>query len=142
MSNERYKTTADEFVRQVINTGDMNRASEYFADDYIEHDPPPGYPVGLTGLKQFFTDFHTAFPDLHFTVDDTIAEGDKVVARVTGHGTMKGPFMGMPPSGKSAEWTEIHVTRVGPNGKYVEHWANVDQANMLMQLGFMPSPNA
>lgn len=142
MSTERNKAAADDLVQQLINSGSVNRAGEYFADNYIEHDPPPGYPAGLAGLKQFLTDFRAAFPDLQYTVEDTLAENDKVVQRVTGHGTMKGALMGMPPSGKSATWTELHISRVGPNGKIVEHWANVDQAAMLMQLGFMPGPQA
>ncbi len=141
MSVDQNKARADRFVREVVN-GDISRAGEYFTDNYIEHSPPPGYPGGLAGLKQFFTDFHTAFPDLHYIVEDTLAEDDKVVQRVTGKGTMKGTFQGMPPSGKSAAWTELHITRVDANGRFVEHWANVDQTNMLMQLGFMPPPNA
>ncbi len=142
MSTDQNKAAADDFVKRVINTGDLSRASAYFTENYIEHSAPPGYPAGLAGLKQFFTDFRSAFPDLSYTIDDTLAEGDKVVQRVTGHGTMHGPFQGMPPSGKSADWTEIHVTRVDSNGKFVEHWANVDQASLMMQLGFMPTPNA
>ncbi len=142
MSTDRNKATADSFVTQVVNADNIDRADEYFTDDYIEHDPPPGYPAGLAGLKQFLSDLHRAFPDLYYTIEDTIAEDDKVVARLTGRGTMKDAFQGMPPSGKSATWTELHVTRVGPSGKFVEHWANVDQAGMLMQLGFMPTPNA
>ena len=142
MSTDQNKANVDRLVRQVINTGDFARASDYFDNNYIEHAAPPGYPAGLPGLKQFFTDFRAAFPDLNYTIDDTLAEGDRVVQRLTGHGTMKGAFLGMPPSGKSAVWTELHIGRVGSNGKLVEHWANVDQANMLMQLGFIPTPNA
>ena len=70
-------------------------------------------------------------------MDDTIAEGDRVVQRVTGHGTMKGDFMGMKASGKSATWMEIHIVRYA-NGKVCEHWAVTDQASMLAQLGFGP----
>jgi predicted ester cyclase len=66
------------------------------------------FQTGVAGLQQYFTLFRAAFPDLHYTVDDTVAEGDKVVQRVTGHGTMQGEFLGMLPTGKPATWTEIH----------------------------------
>jgi predicted ester cyclase len=82
---------------------------------------------------------HKAFPDLHATVDDVIAEGDKVVQRTTSHGTMKGEFAGMPPSGKSATWQQVHITRFA-NGITVEHWAVIDQLSMLQQLGFAEAP--
>lgn len=141
MSIDQNKATADRFLKEVVNGGNINRADEFFVDNYVEHSAPPGYPAGLAGLKQFITDFRNAFPDLNYTIDDTLAEDDKVVQRLTGYGTMKGIFQGMPPSGKSATWTELHITRVDPNGKFVEHWANVDQATMLMELGFLPPPN-
>ena len=80
-----------------------------------------------------------AFPDLHYTVHDVIAEGDRVVQRATGRGTMKGEFQGMPPSGKSATWQEIHITRF-EGGKAVEHWGVIDQMAMLAQLGFVEAP--
>jgi predicted SnoaL-like aldol condensation-catalyzing enzyme len=130
VSIDQNKTSADRFVKEVVNTGSFARANEFFADNYVDHAAPPRVPPDLDGLKLFFSGFRTAFPDLHYTVDLTVAEGDLVVERLTGHGTMKGPFQGMPPSGKSATWAEIHTTRMGPNGKFVEHWANQDQHGM------------
>jgi Predicted ester cyclase len=90
-------------------------------------------------VKTFFAMLRGAFPDLHATVDDVIAEGDKVVQRTTAHGTMKGEFAGMPPSGKSATWQQIHILRFA-DGKEVEHWAVTDQLSMLQQLGFVEAP--
>ena len=80
-----------------------------------------------------------AFPDLHYTVDDVVAEGDKVVQRVTGSGTMHGPLFGMPATGRSASWSEIHVSRFD-GGKVVEHWSVTDQLGMLQQLGLTAAP--
>jgi predicted ester cyclase len=141
MSTEQNKTHANQFVEEVINAGQVERATAFFVTDYVDHAPvPPGFPTGVAGLQQYFTLFRAAFPDLHYTVDDTVAEGDKVVQRVTGHGTMHGEFLGMLPTGKPATWTEIHITRAGPDGKFVEHWANVDQVSMLQQLGVIPTP--
>ena len=91
------------------------------------------------GGQLLFTAFLAAFPDLKYTIEVTIAEGDYVAQRVTGTATMKGAFQGMPPSAKRATWTEMHIVRFA-NGKVVEHWANVDQIGMLTQLGFIQPP--
>ena len=80
-----------------------------------------------------------AFPDLHVKVEDQIAEGDRVVLRITSSGTMKGEFAGMPPSGKSATWAGVHIVRFA-TGKQVEHWGVNDQLSMLQQLGFAQAP--
>jgi steroid delta-isomerase-like uncharacterized protein len=90
-------------------------------------------------LKAFLTSYRAAFPDLHYTVNDEIAEGDRVVTRATAHGAMKGDFQGMPASGRSATWEEIHITRY-EDGKAVEHWGVADQMTMLAQLGFVEAP--
>lgn len=96
-------------------------------------------PPGIEGIKTYISMFRAAFPDLHYTIEDSIAEGDRVVQRTTAHGTMQGDFMGMSASGKSATWSEIHVTRYA-DGKALEHWAVVDQMGMLAQLGFAQTP--
>ena len=120
-----------------ISKGDLGAFDQVVAPDAVDHSLPPGMPATVQGTKMFVSAFRAAFPDLHYHVEDTIAEGDRVVQRVTGHGTMKGDFQGMPASGKSASWSEIHIVRFA-NGKIVEHWATVDQASMLAQLGFGP----
>jgi predicted ester cyclase len=97
-------------------------------------------PPTAQGQKAFVTMFRAAFPDLHYTIDDTVAEGDRLVQRTTAHGTMKGDFMGMPASGKEATWSEIHIVRFDADGKAVEHWGVVDQLGMLAQLGFAQAP--
>ena len=81
----------------------------------------------------------TAFPDLHFTVEDLIAEGDKVVARLTVRGTQQGAFMGIPPTGKHVTVTGIDINRLA-GGKSVEHWLNMDTLGLLQQLGVIPAP--
>jgi predicted ester cyclase len=94
-------------------------------------------PPTLESTKQFLIMFRAAFPDLTYTIDFSVAEGDKVMQRVTAHGTMNGDFMGMKATGKSATWTESHIVRFA-NGRLVEHWASLDQVGMLQQLGLMP----
>lgn len=123
---------------QIFNEGNLDAADRLFAADYIEHVPIlPGLPPGVAGLKVFATALRNAFPDLQYTVEDLIAEGDKVAVRASMRGTHKGEFMSIPPTGKQATWTEIHLCRFA-DGKVVEHWANGDQLGMLQQLGVVP----
>jgi steroid delta-isomerase-like uncharacterized protein len=127
------------FMEEVINKGNVAAIDQLAAPNFVDHSAPPGVPADREGAKIFVTAFRTAFPDLHYTLKDSIAEGDKVVQRATAHGTMKGDFQGMPASGKSATWEEIHITRFA-DGKAIEHWAVVDQLSMLAQLGFVDAP--
>jgi len=140
MSLEKNKTTALRIPLEVFNKGNVNVADEVMAADYIEHAPvPPGLPPGVAGFKLFIPAFRVAFPDFQFTVDDVIAEGDKVVVRLTAQGTQKGEFAGLPASGKQATWSEIHICDMA-NGKLVEHWVVQDRLGMMQQLGFIPVP--
>jgi hypothetical protein len=97
----------------------------------------PGAPTGLVGAKAVHQGLLTAFPDSHTTIDDLVAEGDRVVMRGTATGTHKGSFMGAPPTGKSFKVTTMSVFRIA-NGKIVEHWGVVDGTGVLQQLGLMP----
>ena len=142
MSTEENKAVARRIVEEVVNKGDFALADELFASNFVERvPPPPGVmaPPGVEGFKMLFGAFRAAFPDLHYHVEDQIAEGDRVVTRATAHGTMKGEFAGMPATGKHATWTEIHIGRYA-GGKLVEHWSNSDQLGMLQQLGLAPMP--
>jgi steroid delta-isomerase-like uncharacterized protein len=139
MGTQENKALASRFLEEVINRGNFSVVDELTGPNFVDHQAPPGVPSTPAGFKAFMTSFRAAFPDLHYTIDDSIAEGDRVVQRTTARGTMKGDFMGMPASGKSATWSEIHIIRF-ENGKSVEHWAVVDQLGMLAQLGFAQTP--
>lgn len=139
MSAEQNKAILRRFVEEVINQGNLALVDELAAPDTIDHALPLGLPPGPEGYKLFLGAFRQAFPDLHYHIDDQIAEGDRVAQRSTGRGTMKGEFQGMPPTGKHATWSEIHIVRFA-NGKIAEHWSNVDQLGMLQQLGLAPMP--
>ena len=78
------------------------------------------------------------FPDLHVTIEDMIAEGDKVVARLTASGTQQGAFLGIPSTGKHATISDIEVVRI-VNGKFVEIWVQADFLGLLQQLGVVPA---
>jgi predicted ester cyclase len=83
--------------------------------------------------------YHEAFPDIHVTIEDLIAEGDKVVARWTGGGTNTGEMMGMPPTGKAFKVTGVNTFRIS-GGKVVDTWVNFDTLGMMQQLGIVPTP--
>ncbi len=135
MSIEDDKAVAAAVVERVMNQGDLAAVDEYYAPGYVEHDAlPPAIPPGLEGIRQLSGMLRAAFPDLHYSVDDVMAEGDKVVQRVTGSGTMHGPLFGLPATGRSASWSEIHISRFD-GGKVAEHWSVTDQLGMLQQLG-------
>jgi steroid delta-isomerase-like uncharacterized protein len=99
----------------------------------------PGMPSGPEGSKMLVTAYRNAFPDLHFTIDEQIAEGNTVVTRWSAHGTHQGELAGLPATGKPATVVGLGVDRV-ENGKIVESWGLFDQFGMLQQLGVIPAP--
>ena len=136
MSTEQNKAVANR-VPLEFNKKNLAILDEVVAPNAVEHAAPPGMPPTIESTKQSVQALLAAFPDLKYSIDDAIAEGDKVVQRITAHGTMKGEFMGMPATGKQASWTEIHIVRL-TNGKIVEHWGIVDSLGMMEQLGVIP----
>lgn len=138
MSAEENKGIMRRIYEEVINQGNMDAADELIAADLVEHDPFPGYEPSLEGFKEGLAAFRGAFPDLHATVEDMIAEGDMVAARITMSGTHQGEFMGIPPSGKRVTISGIDLARF-EGGKGVEHWANQDDLGMMQQLGVVPA---
>ncbi len=139
MSIEENKALVQRFVEEVWNKGNLAAADEFLAANSVGHDPDaPGLAPGVEGFKQVFTMFRTAFPDLHVTVEDMIAEGDKVVSRTTARGTHKGELMGIAPTGKQVTVAEIRIHRIA-GGKIVEHWGIVDKLSLMQQLGVVPT---
>jgi steroid delta-isomerase-like uncharacterized protein len=139
MSTEQNKALARRFIEETISQGNMSVANEVVALDYVGHPTPPGVPPGREGLKQVVTMYRSAFPDMKTTIHDIIAEGDKVVIRMTHSATHKGEFMGIPPTGKSASFGEIAILRFA-DGKIVEYWGQTDSMGMMQQLGIIPAP--
>ncbi len=133
------KTKLDRIPLEIYNQGRLQLIDELYAPEYVERMPQPGMAPTREGFKQFVTSLRTAFPDLHYTIDDTIEVGDKFVTRLTASGTMRGEFAGMPATGKRATWTEIHIVRVA-NEHVVEHWGLVQELGMMVQLGVIPAP--
>jgi steroid delta-isomerase-like uncharacterized protein len=112
---------------------------ELYATDTIQHISTGQEILGIENYKQHVSEFSSAFPDLQFTIDDMIAEGDKVALRVTATGTNKGAFRGIPPTNKKVTLSMIQIDRVAV-GKFVEGWSRYDTLGLMQQLGLIPTP--
>jgi predicted ester cyclase len=123
--------------RELHNRNDLAALHEIVAADIISHNQLPGLPSGLEGGKMAHAGFLAAFPDGVTTTDDLIAEGDRVVERVTFTGTNTGSFLGAPPTGKPIRASSMSIFRIA-NGKIVEHWGENDVLSVMQQLGLMP----
>lgn len=121
-----------------VNMQNYDAFDEFVVEDYLDHDPIPGQVPGREPLKQAYRAFSEAFPDIWFTFEDLIAEGDMVVGRGVIEGTHKGAFLGIPPTNKKIHWTGTRMFRVR-DGKVSEGWINFDMLGMLQQLGVVPS---
>jgi steroid delta-isomerase-like uncharacterized protein len=140
MTVEEHKAVVRRYYEEVLNQGNMEVLEELATAEYVEHSPLPGQTSGLAGLRQRVGILRNAFRP-HFTIDDLIAEQDKVVVRWTNRGTHQGEFLGMPATGKSftISGIDIHMLR---GGKMAEHWDMVDQLGLLQQLGLIPQPDS
>jgi steroid delta-isomerase-like uncharacterized protein len=136
MSSEANKAIVVQLYEEVFNKGDLDLADKLVAPNAVTHDPQlsPFAPGGAPGLKAVVTMLRAAFPDDHHMIEDLIAEGDKVVARLTHSGTHQGTFLGLPPTGKHISTPSIHIFRFA-DGQLVEHWASRDDLGLLQQLG-------
>src|SRR5512134_1882367 len=140
MSIEQNKALVRQMVEEVFNRGNISLAGEFMAPDFVEREElPPGIPRDREGVKQLTTMLRSAFPDFKATIDDIVAEGDKVVIRQTWSGTQRGEFMGIPPTGRSVSFGVIDIIRIA-DGKFVEHWGQMDSMSLMQQLGAIPAP--
>lgn len=135
MSLEYNKAIVRAYIEQVWNQGNLQLVDELIVPDFIQH--AAGVPQGRQGVKQFFAMIHAAFPDIHNTIEDMLAEDDKVMWRSTITGTHQGPFRGIPPTGRSIRMTAMNILRV-QDGKFVENWGEQDNLGLMQQLGLLP----
>jgi steroid delta-isomerase-like uncharacterized protein len=119
---EANKALIRRIFEEVIPSGDTAAMRGLVAPEWFDHDPLPGQPAGVEGPEYVVSTMHTAHPDLRFTIEDLLAEGDRVVIRWTLHGTNTGPMFGRPPTGQPVELAAIVIFRIA-DGKLAERWA-------------------
>jgi steroid delta-isomerase-like uncharacterized protein len=137
--SEENKKLERRAIEEVWNQGNYAVVDEIVASDYLGHSSNPATEThGREGVKQFYMALHSAFPDIHFAIEDQVAEGDKVVTRWTARATHNGEYQGIPPTGNRGELTGITIERIA-GGKIVECWSNYDELGLLQQLGVIPS---
>ena len=124
---------------ELLSAGDVDGFGELLADDFIEHEDLPGLAPSKDGVKTFFRMQIAAFPDLRLTVEDVVADGAKVVARVRYTGTQQGEFQGMPATGKAVDVQLIDIFAFADDGRVLEHWGVLDVMTMVQQLGVVPA---
>ena len=138
MSTHDNKLLADRIWHEIWHKGNVEEIDNLFAPDFVRHDP--GRELhGPEENRQFIETLRTAFPDLHFTVLDQVAEGDTLAIRYRFQGTHLGDFQGMPPTRKQVAYSGILIYRIA-NGKVIEQWTEFDLLGLLKQLGALPSP--
>jgi steroid delta-isomerase-like uncharacterized protein len=139
MSAEENKGLLRREVEELYNhTGNLDAVEEIFAPNYVSHEPTSGETRGIEGARQFAATYREAFPDLENTIEDMVAEGDKVVVRFRARGTHQGDTEAFgPATGKRMEITGITIKRVS-DGKIAEAWTNFDALGMMHQLGRIP----
>jgi predicted ester cyclase len=131
------KNLARRVIEEVIDGADLDLADELIAEDYVEHRPTDDTAPGREGLKRWVKMVHAAFPDWRHTIDDLVAEGDKVVVRNTLFGTHRGEFMGIAPTGKQIRQAGFDLFRI-QDGKVIEHWGEYDWMGFFQQLRVVP----
>ncbi len=139
MSTEENKALYRRYY-EALSQRDYARFDEIFAPTYVYHAPGLPDPVaGPEAFKQLVSGYVAAFPDVQPAIEDLIAEGDKVVARLTYRGTHQGEFQGIAPTGKQISMSSIDIVRIA-DGKIVEEWESPDNLGLLQQLGVIPTP--
>ncbi len=139
MSTDQNKSTARRVAEEVWNKGNLKALDEIFAPGAPNHNPNVATAPGPEGLKQVVSLYRSAFPDIRFTIEQEIAEGDFVVQHITATGTQRGDLPGIPATGKGATVTGMIINRF-KDGKIAEGWAIFDQLGLLQQLGVVPTP--
>jgi steroid delta-isomerase-like uncharacterized protein len=138
MSLDENKTLVRRFVEEVQNQHNLDAIDELFSPAFVDHSGTAGLP-GIEGTKAFFHMMITTFPDMHFTIQQQLAESDQVLTHKTFHGTHQGEFMGIPGTGKQVSFDVMDILTVR-DGKITDHWTVGDFLGMLQQLGAIPNP--
>jgi steroid delta-isomerase-like uncharacterized protein len=142
-SNENIMLTADNknvirrFVEEVLNEGRFERLEELVLEDFVELDPLPGQSHGREGLREVIRQMRISFPDMYWVVDEMIGEADKVCTRFTWTGTQRGPFLGVPATGRHITVKGVVIDRLSA-GKMADSRILMDTLGIMQQLGVVP----
>jgi steroid delta-isomerase-like uncharacterized protein len=141
MSTEENKAVVRREFEEMFNSGgNLGAAEDFYAPDYVGHEPTAGDVRGIEGARQFAENYRAAFPDLEATIEDQLAEGDKVVTRFSVRGTHQGEIEDLgPATGNRMEVMGITIERFA-QGKIVEDWSTFDALGMMQQVGLVPEP--
>ena len=137
---ERNQAVIRRFVEEVQNHKDQTAYDDLNDPEFVNLSAPPGVPSDREGGKMFLFGFLNAFPDSRFTIDDMIAEGDRVVTKKTFTGTHTADFAGIAATGNTVTLQYVDIMRVR-DGRIVEHWLSMDQLSFMQQLGVIPMPS-
>ena len=127
------------FIEEFKNNANHGIVDELMSPDFVHHLTDPRLPEGREGIKILGQVIVAGFPDVHASVQELLADGDKVIERTQTSATHTGEFNGIPPTGRQVGWTEIHIYRL-ENGKIAEQWSEIDLLGLLVQLGAIPGP--
>src|SRR6516165_7484868 len=138
MAREENKAVVSSFVEDVLNQGQLERVDDLVAVDFVEVEPLPGQQQGREGLKQVISAFRTAFPDIHWVIEEMVGEGEKVFSRFTWRGTHRGEFFGVSATGRQITVKGMVIDRLAA-GKMVDSRILMDGLGMMTQLGVIPA---
>lgn len=133
MSTDQNKAVYRRFLEQGFNQGRLDVVDEVLSPSYVNRDAPPGSPAGPEGVKQIINTFRAAFPDLQITIEELVAEGDKVCARSTMRGTHRGVLFGVAPTGRAVAMAGLTMVTV-VDGRLVESYVRNDVAGLMSQI--------
>lgn len=137
--SDHNKAVVDEFIQALFSRGDLGAVEDYLAPDFVDHNPTvPGHAGDRESMRSASQMFRAAFPDWHSTIEDLLADGDKVIERFTAGGTHRGALMHIDPTGRTVTLSGINIFRLR-DGKIVERWGVLDQLALMQQLDAMPS---
>ena len=141
MPPDEIKVRARRIAEELLTQGDLHVADELFAPACHHHAPRP-IGSGADGMKRWVVALRRAFPDLCAIVEEEVAEGNRAAQRLMLGGTHTAALEGVPPNGRRATWDLVEMLRVGPDGRFAEHWCIWDELGLLRQLGAAPTAAA
>ena len=139
LSETQNVAVVQRFIEEVINQGRLEAADELVLEDFIELDPLPGQEQGRQGLKDVIGMLRTAFPDIRWVIEETIASGEKVVTRFKWSGTHRGDFLGVPATGRKVAVPGVVIDRLS-GGRMADSRILMDTLGLMQQLGVIPGP--